>query len=165
MNRLFRALTRWQRARTVALTLIIGIGLFTLRAPLGAVLTSLLPLVPPDPPYVAVDGSQCDDSYGAPLPVFANRGPVQPILEPRIESREGVWIGRDLLGTSAIEIAVDGDLERAEAEVIAWARSICDAQPRELHLVGFRDESIHDALARRLEHACPSFSVCTHRYL
>jgi hypothetical protein len=163
--KLFRALTRWQRARTVTLTFIIGAGLFTLRAPLAAVLASLLPWSPPVSPYVAVDGSQCDDSLGAPVPVFANRGPLQPILEPRIESRDGVWIGRDLLGTSSIEIAVDEDPERAEAEVIAWARSICDAQPRELHLVGFQDESIHVALARRLEHACPSLSVCTHRYL
>jgi hypothetical protein len=160
--KLFRALTRWQRARTVALTFILGVGLITLRAPLGAVLASLLPPGPPVSP-VAVDGSQRECVNGPPVPSISYPGFQPNIREPRIESREGVWIGRDLLGTSAIEIAVD-DPERAEAEVIAWARSICDAQPRELHLVGFYDESIHDALERRLELACPSFYVCTDGY-
>jgi hypothetical protein len=156
---IFRALTRWQRARTVALTLIIGAGLFTLRAPLAAVLTSLLPSVPP---HVAVDSApdERECQYGRPEPVFARRF-ERPILEPRIESRDGVWIGRDLLGTSSIEIVVDEGPEPAEAEAIAWVRSICDTRPRELHLVGFHDKSIRDALERRIEHACPNLDVCT----
>jgi hypothetical protein len=154
--RTFRSLTRWQRARTVALGLIIGVGLISQRASLGAVLASLLPSLPPDP-HVAVESSEreCFDRRPA-LPVFARRFEL-PTLEPRIESRDGVWIGRDLFGTSSIEIAVD-DPERAQAEALAWARSICDAQPRDLFLVGFRDKSFRD----RLERACPSFDVCTY---
>jgi hypothetical protein len=156
---LFCALTRWQRARTVALTLIIGLGLITLRDPLEAVLASLLPSVAPDP-LIAVESSERECSHEHAVPVLGGRRFELPTLEPRIESRDGVWIGRDLLGTSSIEIAVDEDLQRGEAEAIAWVRSICDAQPRELHLVGFRDKSMMDALELRLEHACPSFEVC-----
>ena len=155
----FRALIRWQRAQSLALTLILGAGLLELRAPMAAVLTSLLPAVPPQ---VAVDSApdERECQYRRPEPIFARRFEL-PTLEPRIESRDGVWLGRDLLGTSSIEISVDEGPDPAEGEAIAWVRSICDTRPRELHLVGFHDKSIRDALERRLEHACPNLDVCT----
>lgn len=163
--RLFPSLLRWQRARALTLAVILGIGLTTLSAPLDALVDALR-----SPPGFdrSVGYDRSPRREGALLLVPVAIEEPDPILEPRIEKSDNRWVARDVLGTSRVEIAID-DPSRAEDELIAWARSICDGYPRELYLVGpqpgLRVAGIHDSapiwhpLARRLEDACPTFDV------
>lgn len=160
---LLAMLIRWQRARVLTLAVIVGVGLTTLPAPLGALLDALVPPTEPDR-ISGLDRSPHREGRLLLIPVSIEE--PDPILEPRIEKRNGRWIARDVLGTSAIELAIDEDPVHAEAKLIAWARSICDGFPRELYLVGPQPRvGSHDTawiwepLARRLEHACPTFAV------
>jgi hypothetical protein len=84
--------------------------------------------------------------------------------EPGVTNYGDRWVAYDLLGISKIEIEVDADPSGAETKLRAWARSICDSQPRQLYLRSFEPPMVFSDVARMVESECPSLEVLDYHY-